>query len=208
MLTLIALSAVLMQEPPAPHVPPAPPEVRTRVMVMGPDGPGSMDKDGDGQVTRDEFAAPMHDHFARMDRNGDGRLTGEELAAGHGADHDMMRLRRPGGPGEHHVQLRRRGEAGGPETFIRGPHGPHLPSGEHGEHRIEIVELDGPEGRGSMDKDGDGRVSEAEFTAPMREAFARLDADRSGFIEEGERGHGRDVHVFSRRIETERGEAE
>src|SRR5690606_31972024 len=47
MLTLIALSAALLQEPPAPSTP----EVRTRIMVMGPQG--SLDKDGDGQVTRE-----------------------------------------------------------------------------------------------------------------------------------------------------------
>jgi hypothetical protein len=39
-----------------------------------------------------------------------------------------------------------------------------------------------------MDADGDGRTSFDEFAKPLREAFDRMDADRSGFLEEGERG--------------------
>ncbi|MBX9460899.1 MAG: hypothetical protein KL785_07225 [Brevundimonas sp.] len=46
------------------------------------------------------------------------------------------------------------------------------------------------------------KLSEAEFTAPLRDAFARMDADRSGFIEDGERGGDGDVRVFTHRIET------
>ena len=106
MLTLIALTALALQEPPAP---PAPAEVRTRVMTMGPHGPDSLDKDGDGQVSREEFAAPMNDHFGRMDKDGDGRLSREELSAGHGMgeDHDVMIWRgAEGGPGEHRVEVR------------------------------------------------------------------------------------------------------
>ena len=47
-----------------------------------------------------------------------------------------------------------------------------------------------------MDYDGDGRVSEEEFLAPMRDAFREMDKDGSGSLEEGERG-GR--HVIERR---------
>ena len=212
MLTLIALSALLMQEPPAP---PSPPEVRSRVMVMGPHGPGTLDKDGDGQVSREEFAAPMNDHFARMDANGDGRLSTEELSAGHGGDGDVMIFR--GGPGgeagAHRFEIRR--PEGGPrapgsaaerEIILRGPGGHGMPHiihgpghGPGGEARFEIRH---PGDDVEMDKDGDGRISEAEFTGPLRDAFVRMDADRSGFIEEGERGQGHDVRVFTHRIET------
>ena len=59
MLTLIALSATLMQQTPAPPVPPAPPEVRTRVMMMSADGPGGLDKDGDGTITTKELGTVM-----------------------------------------------------------------------------------------------------------------------------------------------------
>lgn len=235
MLTLIALGAVLTQDPPVPPAPPAPPEIHTRVMVMGPDGPGSLDKDGDGQVSREEFAAPMNDHFGRMDRDGDGRLSTDELSAGHGGggNHDVMVWSGEGGhtgPGPHRFELRRSADASGEGrtmVFVGGPGGPsgereivihgpggangpriiHAPGhvGPRGETRVEVRTLGGEgEGPGEMDKDGDGRISEAEFTGPLRDAFARMDADRSGFIEEGERGGDGEVRVFTHRIETRR----
>lgn len=228
MLTLIVLSAALMQEPPAAPAPPAPPELRTRVMVMGPDGPGSLDKDGDGQVSREEFAAPLNDHFGQMDKDGDGRLSTGELSMGHGPDGRNVFIRRGDAEaGVHRFELRRDegeertmifmgepGERGEYEIIVRGSGGhggPHIVrvpghGGREGETRFEIRTLGGPGGHGpgEMDKDGDGKVSEAEFTAPLRDAFARMDADRSGFIEEGEHGGDGEVRVFTHRLETRR----
>lgn len=233
MLTLIALSAILTQQTPAP---PAPPEVHTRVMVMGADGPGGLDKDGDGQITREEFAAPMNDHFARMDANSDGRLSTEELSAGHGAmgggEHDIRIMRGPGGPdgpGVRHFEMRRAhpgdgeartmvfagsltGPGGEREIVIHGGPGGHaMMGGPHGEggpgERIEIRRMGGPDGENDLDADKDGKISEAEFSAPLREAFARMDADQSGFIEAGERGAG-GREVFVHRIETRSGDAD
>ncbi|KQY84676.1 EF-hand domain-containing protein [Brevundimonas sp. Root1423] len=235
MLTLIALSAALMQDPPASPAPPASPEAHARFIMMG-DGPGSLDKDGDGQISREEFAAPMNDHFARMDKDGDGRLSAEERSSGHGPGAHVF-MRGPGGeggPGVHRFELRSdgapggRGEhevrtmvfsgrsEGGPgeehRIVIRGPGGEggprivHLPRGADGagEHNVNVMihRLGGPDGEHKMDADNDGRISEAEFTGPLREAFTRMDADHSGFIEEGERGQGHDVQVFTHRIET------
>ena len=256
MLTLIALSAALIQQAP---VSPAPPETHTRFMVMGADGPGGLDKDGDGQITREEFAAPMNDHFARMDTNSDGRLSTEELTAGHGTmageDHNVRVIRRggshgegdqheiriiggpdghegPGGPGVRHFELRREdGEAvghaesrtmvftggepgaGGERRIVvhGGPGGEATQwtsaraEGGPGE-RIEIRRMGGPGGENDLDADNDGKISEAEFSAPLREAFARMDADHSGFIEAGERGAGHGSEVFVHRIETRSGD--
>lgn len=234
MLTLIALSA-LLQEPPTPPAPPHPPEVRSHVLFMGgdgPHGPGRMDADGDGQVTREEFAAPLDAAFARMDRDGDGRLSAEELASGHGGDGEVtivrgpggegrrFEFRRPGGEGAPRIErdgervmvfTGREGGPGGEREIVIHPRGgeprvihldgPDAPDGPHGS-RVEIRRFGGPDGGGhDLDKDGDGKVSEAEFTAPLREAFARMDADRSGFIEDGERGGDGDVRVFTHRIE-------
>jgi hypothetical protein len=233
MLTLIALSAALLQDPPAPPAPPAPPEVHTRFMMMGPDGAGRMDANGDGQVTREEFSAPMNDAFGRMDKDGDGSLSTEEMSAGHGA-HAMTFMRGPGvpgAPGVRHFELRREGgesgtwtSEGGERTMVfvgRGDHGPgevreiviegvdepvviersHSVEGP-GEHHVEIRRMGGPGGENELDKDGDGKISEAEFSAPLREAFAKMDADHSGFIEQGERGGDRHVQVFTHRVET------
>ena len=251
MLTLIALSAALMQQTPAP---PAPPEVHTRVMVMGADGPGGLDKDGDGQITRDEFTAPMTDHFARMDTNSDGRLSTEELMARHaamgegGGDHEVRIMHGPGGsggPGVRQFEMRRphpggedgayaehaeHGEGrtivfvggepgpGGERQIVihggpGGPDGHAMMTGTHGEggpgERIEIHRVGGPTGghggENDLDADNDGKISEAEFSAPLREAFARMDADHSGFIETGERGTGHRSEIFVHRIETQTG---
>ena len=107
-----------------------------------------------------------------------------------------------GGPdgesGEREIIVHGPGGAGGPHIIHAPGHG-----GPGGETRVEVRTVGGPgEGPGDMDKDGDGKVSEAEFIAPLRDAFARMDADRSGFIEQGERGGDGEVRVFTHRIET------
>lgn len=243
MLTLIALSAVLMQDPPS-H-PSGPDEPHTRFVVVGGEGRAALDRDGDGQISREEFAAPMNDHFGRMDKDGDGRLSADEMSAGHG-DAREIRIRRADGdhgPGMHRFEMRRPMGGEGRDVIIRreeGAEGPrvsrfelrtpadgegavvfrehsdgagearivrHLRRGGSPGDRVEIVALDGPGSDRSLDADGDGRLSEGEFTAPLRNAFAEMDADRSGFIEEGERGRDRDVRVFTHRIET-RGQAD
>lgn len=207
MLSMLALSAVLLQEPPAPR---SPPEARTRVFVRSTgDGPG-LDRDGDGQVTREEFSAPMGDAFADLDKDGNGRLSTEELAVdGGGPDGHVFVAGGPDGPGPHRFELRRSGGRDGEVIILGSPGGPHGPmawSGrdEPGESRVEIRRMAG-DGPGDLDKDGDGKVSEAEFTAPLRDAFVRLDADRSGFVEEGERGGDGDVRVITHRIERREG---
>ncbi|MBX7247765.1 MAG: EF-hand domain-containing protein [Caulobacteraceae bacterium] len=58
-----------------------------RIMHHGPaDGPGDLDKNKDGKISLEEFAAPMRDHFNEADKNHDGFLDKDEL----GGDHVFM----------------------------------------------------------------------------------------------------------------------
>ena len=113
MLTLIALSAALIQTPPPPPGPPV--EVHSRFVFVGAGGggPGTLDADNDGQVTREEFAAPLNDAFSKMDKDGDGRLSREELAANLGGGDDArVTLHRLGGGDVERFELRRPGSDG------------------------------------------------------------------------------------------------
>lgn len=252
-MTVLAMAMLLPQDPPpAPPAPPAPSEIRTRVMVMGGPGGAGMDTNGDGEITRDEFAAPMNAHFAQMDTNGDGRLSSDEMQARHGDEagaHAMhMRHGAPGamtwtrsGEGRTVVMDGREieiettaGTPGGTErrvewtsedgtqrqvVVIRGdgpmpdmpmppppPAGPRGPDGHGAPHMMMMGSMGGPGGNGghmmrmenqTRDSDGDGKVSLAEFTAPLAEVFTRLDTNHDGFLDDSERNHGRRVVVVA-----------
>ena len=207
---LAALTGGVAQEEAGPRV-----ETRSEVRIinMGADGPGRLDADGDGVVTREEFTAPLGDAFDRLDADDDGRLSTEELAAGHGEGgpgHRMMMMGGPGGPGGPAVHIvTREGGLGGPGMMMfGGPEGhggpggdvqvftfrsggpeagpPHMGPHGPGSRQVFVRRFGGPDGPGDLDKDGDGKVSQDEFLAPLRETFGHMDADDDGFLDEGE----------------------
>lgn len=199
---IAALAAIPTSQDAEPRV-----ETRSEVRIVtsgGPDGPGRLDADEDGFVTREEFVAPLANAFDRLDENDDGRLSSDEMPEGREGPHGPMvfnmREGGPGimmfgGPGGHHGGPGGRamvfGGAGGDENvfvFRRGGPGGDIEARGPGEHRIEIRRFGGPDGSGDMDANDDGRVTEDEFLAPLREAFQRMDADRDGALEDGERG--------------------
>ena len=203
---LAALNGAPAQDEAAPRV-----ETRSEIRIVTADGegPGRLDKDGDGVITREEFSAPMGAAFDRLDADRDGRLSTGELAAGHGGPEGPGRRVMmfggpggPGGPGEREVHIITRDGPGGPGmpmmvhggsggpgvqifTSRSGPDGGPPP---HGPGQVIVRRFGGPDGPGEMDRDGDGKVSQDEFLAPLREAFGHMDADHDGFLDEGE-GH-------------------
>jgi Ca2+-binding EF-hand superfamily protein len=197
MLTALNLALALTLSGAAPQEPPAPREENRFIILNHGDGSGPMDKDGDGQVSREEFTAPVTNAFNSLDGDGNGRLSPDEMKAGRpdggpfvihregpGALPDIRVFEgRPGGPGEHDVfTIRKPGAEGENHIVVRtlrdGP--PH----EGGTIQFRRME----DGR-AMDRNNDGRVTRDEFIAPLADVFGDLDTNGDGVLDESERGH-------------------
>lgn len=151
-----------------------------------------LDKDGDGNVTREETDLAANRLFSRLDRDGNGTL--ERVHGGRGPGMRDDDDRGPRGPGEKRGGKRaddddrdgprgeRRGqraehkERGGPRGEGWGRRGPgrdHF-SGPHGHGGSARMVL------GVFDTDGDGKVTREEFDTRKGELFALADTNGSG----------------------------
>lgn len=157
----------------------APGEQRVEVRMTAPGGGhGAMDKDSDGFVSRAEFDAAHAEMFGKLDADNDGRVSDAEMKSHHEA---MMARHGSGGPGG--MMMMGEPAEGGSQVFI------HRRGGEAGvEHEVRVVRVE--RGGDGMDKNKDGRISMNEFLAPMKDAFREMDANRNGYLDAGEGGHG------------------
>ncbi|MEZ5832151.1 MAG: EF-hand domain-containing protein [Dongiaceae bacterium] len=121
------------------------------------------DANGDGFVTKDEFAASRATFFTKLDANGDGFIDQAELDKAREAWH--QRMNKPA-QSDNNAQADAQGKK------------------HHGFMQ-------------RMDKDGDGKISAAEFAAAGDQMFAKLDVNGDGKIVKDEiphhRKHGQDA---------------
>jgi hypothetical protein len=130
------------QQPPPPrHMP-----LRAAIMF------NLIDRNGDGAIDKDELNVVRDAIFAALDANGDGKLTKDELQGA------MPLLGGDGRPGPGHDM---RGPQQGPRHWGR------MGRWDHQRPGVNRMGFDGPEAStqpfASLDKNGDGAVSQDEF---------------------------------------------
>jgi Ca2+-binding EF-hand superfamily protein len=126
----------------------------------------SMDKDGDGRISRAEFSGPAQT-FTRLDADKDEFLSREEFA------------RLPDRPTADPAPPK-------PETGQPEKPEPQTPASEASPATDQPRPAQAIRRLLSMDADGDGRVSRDEFKGRPT-AFGRLDANKDGFLDRDDR---------------------
>ncbi len=148
------------------------------------------DANGDGQITKDEFEGPEH-LFTRMDASGDGAISEGELRAAPTGQRGAMGRRDPAARWkallerwdankdgqlaraefQGHDELFDMLDANGDGVITEEEHNQVAAQGrERGDPLSSLIRV--------MDKDGDGRLSQEEWTA----FFTGADTDRDGFV--------------------------
>lgn len=138
-----------------------------------------VDADGDGRISQAEFIGRRTERLARMDADRDGSLTAAEAHAGMqarrnermGARFDRLDANRDGAISRTEFEAAREARAGR-------AHGQRANRGPRMERRMERMERRGP-------------VSIEQVQTRAAATFARLDADRDGYLTAEERRAGR-----------------
>ncbi len=169
------------------------------------------DADGDGKISKDEFAGmgrkESEERFGKMDANSDGFVDQEEIGKisqmmRRGAEGQGQGMRRPEGgpPGGGEGGFRRPpGEEGKPRPEGDRPRGPEgagrpegdRPRGPEGAGRPEGDRPRGPEGAGRPEGDRprggpEGGPPQGGMFGDPKETFKRMDADGNGSVSEDE----------------------
>ncbi len=141
----------------------------------------AMDKDGDGKISRAEFPGP-EPLFDRLDADKDGFIIPAETQRFFRQNflQNAPRLRAMDKDGDGKIS---RAEFPGPKPLFdrldADKDGFIIPAETQRFFRQNFLQ-NAPRLR-AMDKDGDGKISRAEFPGP-KPLFDRLDADKDGFI--------------------------
>lgn len=148
-----------------------------------------MDKNGDGKVSAEEFPGPPP-LFERIDADKDGFITKEEIAK-------MQAAGGPNGPAAKAKAAAARKQAGDDEKAkdkdkdkAKDEDKPADKKSGDGDSKPAVASDNaGEDGFGprlkAMDKDGDGKITRAEFSGP-EQLFDRLDLDKDGSISSDE----------------------
>jgi hypothetical protein len=129
-----------------------------------------MDTNGDGKVTEAEHAAACKQMFTKMDANGDGRVTAAEMDAAnpmmkHHMDHkDATTARNEDGHDKENAADKSYGQTAQTDSKM---HGRMMTSSE------KIA---------TMDTNGDGQLTAAEYEAGAKKMFSKMDKDGDGTL--------------------------
>jgi Ca2+-binding EF-hand superfamily protein len=133
-----------------------------------------MDANGDGRLSRAEYAAGSRSRFAAMDGDHDGLVTAAEMDTHHAQQKDAA------------IRFSANGEAGAPGRSLDS--GAARADGSVSSHEVANartaapVEVPSAAQIRQMDTSGDGRISATEHEVASAARFARLDTDGDGLL--------------------------
>lgn len=169
---IVAATAAVAQSGAAHPERAGPPATRAAVTQHAEAMFSRMDGNGDGVLNQADREAKQKAMFDRIDTDKNGSVTFAEFNAQH-ENRQEARAERGARTGEGRAE--RRAERGGEGRMGHGRHG-----GMRGHGGPEMMAM-------MADKDKDGTVTKAEFTAAALARFDQADTDKNGTISDAER---------------------